>query len=314
MNWTPSPVRLPQLCSELERNSYLLSLITGLAFAGGDACSKEALVIFRREFSTSNANRTSAKTTGLVAPNGTSTATRKENPENRVMHALSKPLHLDNALRYKVKMWMFRNACTRPQVASSGPATSVATGASESSGGSEGHVGYCMMTMIIRNGLQQLVHGRHAFVEHALLVTRHHCLPQRQAARVVEFAQAWYDWAHMHAPELIRQLRAGSHLLASACYLMHAERFAKAFTQTLLIGAEAAGRTAAIQNACKPCMKRPMRGILVLVGFEGDAVAKIAELTGGKVTDAAGLPWSPALPTMGTVLALTPLLGTVRSP
>jgi hypothetical protein len=229
------------------------------------------------------------------------------------MHALSKPLHLDNALRYKVKMWMFRNACKNLPDASEDVATDVATGAPPAAAGVEGHVGYCMMTMIIRNGLQQLVHGHHAFVEHALLVARHHCLPQRQTARIVEFAQAWYHWAHMHAPKLIQQLRAGSHLRASSCYLMHAERFANVFLQSLPTGTTAPEGTAGtVGNACTPCMKRPMRGIVVLVGFEGDAVEKIAELTGGKITSAAGLQWSPALAVMGSVIALTPLLGTVR--
>lgn len=238
------------------------------------------------------------------------------------MHALSQRLVLDNALRYKVKMWMFRNAAAKVPDASGDASASVASGAiAEGGGASDGHVGYCMMTMIIRNGLRHLIHGRHAFAEHALLVARHHCVPQHCVVRLVEFAQAWYDWAHMHAPELIRQLRAGDQHLASSCYLMHAERFAHVITQgplasSTLATSTGAGSTgvAAVNDACAPCMKRPMRGILVLIGFEGDAVAEIAESLGATATNAAGLAWSPALPAMGTLLALTPCIGTVRTP
>lgn len=279
--------------------------------AGGDACVKQALSEFSSAVCTSGSSPVGTAPTGKMGCGKNSSATRKENPENRVMHALSRPLRLDNALRYKVKMWMFRNACTNLP---DDTLNYVATGGPDLLRDPEGHVGYCMMTMIIRNGLQQLVHGRHAFAEHALLVTRHHCLPQRHAARVVEFAQAWYDWAHMHAQDLIRQLRAGSHYLASSCYLMHAERFATAFTQASANGGTTPLGNTAMSHACTPGMKRPMRGILVLVGFEGDAVAKIAELLGAKETDAAGLAWSPALAAMGTLLALTPLTGIVRCP
>ena len=227
-----------------------------LRSAGRDAATEAALKAFR---STAAAASTCMK----PSPAATPVATRKENPENNVMHALSQRLILDNALRYKVKMWMFRNAAAKVSDASGDASASVASGAIvEGGGASDGHVGYCMMTMIIRNGLRHLIHGRHAFAEHALLVARHHCVPQHCVVRLVEFAQAWYDWAHMHAPELVRQLRAGDHHLASSCYLMHAERFAHVITQgplasSTLATSTGAGSTgvAAANAACAPCMK-----------------------------------------------------------
>ena len=302
------------MLSTIEWHHGLKERKAGTCHAGGEPGIQHALTAFSSSVASSGSTAASSKPAARVA---TPVATRKENPENRVMHALSQRLVVDNALRYKVKMWMFRNACTKPD-ASSDTSASVATRVrAELGGDSDGHVAYCMMTMVVRNGLQQLMHGRHAFAEHALLVVRHHCVPQHCAAKVVEFAQAWYDWAHMHAPELIQQLRAGSHTLASSCYLAHAERFAQALTHGLhstpMTGAGSAGKPAT-GDACTPCMKRPMRGILVLVGFEADAVAKIAELLGAKVTNAAGLAWSPALPAMGTLLALTPCTGTVCIP
>lgn len=258
-SWHPSSASLPQLHA-----------------AGGDASVKSALIEYMR-----------GPTSNACTP-----STRKENPENRAMHALSKPLQLDNALRYKVKMWMFRRA---PKPVGEEPSADSR---------SEAHVGYCMMTMIIRNGLQHLLHGRHAFAEHALLVTRHHCLQQNDAAQVVEFAQAWYDWVHMHASELIEQLRAGDQHLASASYLAHAEKFAAAFT--------AAG-DGSEQHALTQCVQRPMRGVLVLVGFESDAVEAIAGRVGAQVKKAGGLVWSPAMPALGPLLAFTPIMGHVSS-
>jgi hypothetical protein len=215
--------------------------------------------------------------------------TRRDNPENRAMCALSRRLHLDNALRYKVKMWGVRLAIdSEAETAERAdmPRRTPEGGASLP----PPHVGYCMMTMVLRNGLAHLMHGRHACADHALRVCKHHCVPVAVAARAVEFAQAWHDWAHVHcAEELVGALREGAVASVSSRYLAFAEPFAEAF----------------VRGRCTPRGAR-MRGVLALVGFEADAARAIAAGVGGQLLTTSPPAWSPTLAAMGAVIPLGP--------
>lgn len=95
---------------------------------------------------------------------------------NLAMQELTGPLLRSRGLRYKKKMWSFRTA-SEPV-----PAALAAPGGRGSGG--QGHVAYCMMTFIIRNGIKQLKESEAVYEGYVDALVRRWGLPAEQCRRV----------------------------------------------------------------------------------------------------------------------------------
>lgn len=244
---------------------------------------------------------------------------RRDRPPQSTLRALSGALHVDSCLRYKVKLWMYRRAAAPPVDTNSAMSEAAATtptpntqkvpvgagGRSEQQGGLQAaarckgghapHVAYCMMTVIIRNGLAQLKRGRTPYIEFARHAAENAGLPAPQVHDVTTFADAWHAWATAHVPDIVA---AGTR--AADRYLDAAERFVADFVAGAAHGGNggAGGR---------------FRGILVMVGFEADVVAGVAARLRVK-SDAGSRPdLSRAAAVCGSLISMVPWTGSVRN-
>lgn len=249
---------------------------------------------------------------GADGGSASDTRPKSERPPQRTLRALSGALHVDSSLRYKVKMWMFRAAPAAAAGAAAATPTAIGqaepvpdgalvpgsctaaasnAAAKEGEGDGEPHAAYCMLTVIIRNGLAALMRGRSEYLDFARRAAANAGLHKDQVYHVAEFADAWQAWATKHAPDVVN---AGGR--AASRYLDAAERFVAAFTA----GVACSGGGA-------------FHGVLLMVGFEEDVVEGVAARLGASYDPGARPNLTRAAAVRGSVISMVPWTGSVRT-
>lgn len=241
---------------------------------------------------------------------------KSERPPQSTLRTLSGALHVDSSLRYKVKMWMFQAApaaaaegtaatpepTERAEPAATAPAASApvsvactvaASGAAAREDGRAAapHAAYCMLTVIIRNGLAELNRGRSEYLDFARRAAVNAGLQEHQVHDVAAFADAWHAWATEHAPDIVNAGGRAAHR-----YLDAAERFVAEFTSGVACGGGGA-----------------FHGVLLMVGFEEDVVEGVAARLGAAYDAGGRLNLTRAAAVTGTVISMVPWTGSVRT-
>jgi hypothetical protein len=159
-------------------------------------------------------------------------------------------------------------------------------------GSPPGHVGYCMMTFVIRNKLPELMKDRNAYVNQVRNLARTWKLGDVEAARMRQFAVKWAAWSTTHMPEI--------ESTGNREYLDVAEKFVEE-----LLSEPASTAT------------KSFYGNVVLIGFDDAFVQEVRTRTGA--VDVIEVPGNlkrdvATLPELGTLIKINALTCVVWLP
>jgi len=156
----------------------------------------------------------------------------------------------------------------------------------------EGGVGYCMLTFIIRNGLQALKLGLPTYLAYCASQAEKLGLGEKQRGQVDMFARTWARWIGK---------RGGVSAVNPWSYLDHAEPFVQEF-----LGDLAAGRSGGGLLLGEERPQGAFQGLLVLVDVDKPKASALqSTLHAAHLLEATELPpFSKALVSQGTLILM----------
>jgi hypothetical protein len=188
---------------------------------------------------------------------------RNELDEALALQRCCGALMLTQGLRYKKKMSLVAMAAS----------------------GRRGHVGYCMMTFVLRNGLRALQIDTRLYMEYVQRLVQRWALQTSQQATCIQFAKSWVAWLRKHG---------GAGSINESNYLHAAEAFAAAYVAGQLPQANVSS----------------FRGIVLAIGFDSTFLEEVREAVGimCAVQPRPGMTWNRSLPESGCLIAMNPLI------
>lgn len=152
-----------------------------------------------------------------------------------------------------------------------------------------GHVAYCMMTFVVRNGLRALRASEALYLQYVQGLVQRWALDSQQQAVCAQFAKSWAAWLRVHDR---------GHAVSEQRYLAAAEPFAAEFVAGTLPHMNAGS----------------FRGIVLAIGFDTDFLGEVQAATGilGFSEASRSISWSRALPEMGYLIAVDVIGGTTK--
>jgi hypothetical protein len=152
--------------------------------------------------------------------------------------------------------------------------------------GRSGHVAYCMMTFVIRNGLRALRLDAVLYMQYVRGLVQRWGLSSAQQALCIQFAKSWAAWLRVHDTKEV---------VSPEKYLDAAECFAEAYV---------AGQLPRMSDTS-------FRGVVLAVGFDSAFLAEVQEASGimGFAEANKNITWSRSLPEMGYLISVNVVAG-----